>query len=58
MRAAKIYLGKTKRVIQRPINKLYPVEYNDDSNAKKNQMIMTLTGILNDLDEKQPLLVK
>ena len=29
MRAAKICIGKTKRVIERPINKLYPVEYND-----------------------------
>ena len=29
VRTAKIYIGKTKRVIERPINKLYPVEYND-----------------------------
>ena len=29
VRAAKIYIGKTKRVIERPTNKLYPVEYND-----------------------------
>ena len=35
MRAAKIYLGKTKRVIQRPINKLYPVEYNDEFKRKE-----------------------
>ena len=27
--AAKICIGKTKRVIERPINKLYPVEHND-----------------------------
>ena len=35
MRAAKIYLGKTKRVIQRPINKLYPVEYSDEFKRKE-----------------------
>ena len=31
VRAAKIYIGKTKGVIERPLNKLYPVEYNDKS---------------------------
>ena len=29
VRTAKIYIGKTKRVIERPVNKLCPVEYND-----------------------------
>ena len=55
-RAAKIYIGKTKRVIERPVNKLYPVEYNDEFKRKKKKMIM-LTGILNELDGKQPLLL-
>ena len=31
----KIFIGKTKRVIERPINKLYPVEYNDDFKRKE-----------------------
>ena len=35
VRAAKIYIGKTKRVIERPINKLYPVEYNDEFKRKE-----------------------
>ena len=35
MRAAKIYIGKTKRVIERPINKLYPVEHNDEFKRKE-----------------------
>ena len=35
MCAAKIYIGKTKRVIERPINKLYPVEYNDEFKRKE-----------------------
>ena len=34
VRAAKIYLGKTKRVIERLVNKLYPVEYNDEFKRK------------------------
>ena len=35
MRAARIYIGKTKRVIELPINKLYPVEYNDEFKRKE-----------------------
>ena len=35
MCAAKIYIGKTKRVIERPINKLYPVDYNDEFKRKE-----------------------
>ena len=35
VRAAKIYIGKTKRVIERPLNKLYPVEYNDEFKRKE-----------------------
>ena len=35
VRAAKIYIGKTKRVIERPIKKLYPVEYNDKFKRKE-----------------------
>ena len=31
----KIFIGKTKRLIERPINKLYPVEYNDDFKRKE-----------------------
>ena len=31
---SKIYIGKTKRVIERPIKKLYPVEYNDEFKRK------------------------
>ena len=34
VRAAKIYIGKTKRVIERPVNKLYPVEHNDEFKRK------------------------
>ena len=36
VRAAKIYIGKTKRVMERPINKLHPVEYNDEFKRKEN----------------------
>ena len=32
---AKMCIGKTKRVIERPVNKLYPVEYNDKFNRKE-----------------------
>ena len=35
MRVAKIYIGKTRRVIERPINKLYSVEYNDEFKRKE-----------------------
>ena len=35
VRVAKIYIGKTRRVIERPINKLYPVEYNDEFKRKE-----------------------
>ena len=35
MGAARIYIGKTKRVIQLPINKLYPVEYIDEFKRKE-----------------------
>ena len=35
MRVAKIYIGKTRRVIERPINKLYPVEHNDEFKRKE-----------------------
>ena len=35
MHPAKMCIGKTKRVIERPINKLYPVEYNDKFKRKE-----------------------
>ena len=30
VRGAVIFLGKTKRNIERPINKLYPIEFHDE----------------------------
>ena len=32
IRAAKLFVGKTKKTVERPINKLYPVEYFNEFN--------------------------
>ena len=49
VRAAKIYIGKTKRVIERPIKKLYPVEYNDKFKRKEKSDDNDVDGDINPL---------
>ena len=47
IRAAKLFVGKTKKTVERPINKLYPVEYLMNSTYP---LMMKTFG--NDLEEK------
>ena len=56
MRAAKIYIGKTKRVIERPIKKLYPVEYNDEFKRKEKSDDKDVDGDINPLSASVALI--
>ena len=47
IRAAKLFVGKTKKTVERPINKLYPVEYLMNSTYP-----LKMKTFDNDLEEK------
>ena len=42
VRGAKIKVGKTRSLIDRPLNKLYPLEVNSDNNEGRNTVSSSL----------------
>jgi len=36
IRSAKVIIGKTRNIIDRPINRLYPIEYSNETNIEQS----------------------
>ena len=38
IRGAKVFVGRTKTILERPINKLYPIEFAKESNLSQDEL--------------------
>ena len=38
IRGAKVFVGRTKTIVERPINKLYPIEFAKESNLSQDEL--------------------